>query len=227
MEGNDIHPTAILEGDVRLGVANQIGPYCVLRGPLVLGDRNRIGPYVAIGGRADEIWQREHDDHTKRIDIGSDCVLREHVTVHKPCYGEVTAIGDRVYLMHGAYVAHDARLADGAILAQNTAIGGVSQVLEGGYVAMGAILHQLTLLGHYGIVGAAAAAVRNVRPFTRFIPGQPVTVNDYAITRYGFEEARDDIERYVRERRWSGGERVGAMIDEYERLHTDSGRGQY
>jgi UDP-N-acetylglucosamine acyltransferase len=225
--GNEIHPTVVVEGDVQMGSGNVIGPYCVLEGPLVLGDENQIGPHAVIGTRGDEIWQRRYDTAGKRVVIGSRCTLREHVTVHKPCYGDVTLIGDDVYAMHGAYVAHDTRLGDGAILAQNTAIGGVSRVLEGGYLAMGAVLHQLAVIGHYAIVGAAAAAVKSVRPFSRYVPGRPLTVNAYAIERYGFVDQREEIERYVLGRVAPVSDRLAAMVAEYEDLRDAGERGEY
>jgi UDP-N-acetylglucosamine acyltransferase len=224
---NEIHQTAIIEADVRMGARNVVGPYAVLIGPLSLGDDNHVGPHCVMGTRGDEVWQRRYDVEGKRIEIGDRCTIREHVTVHKPCYGDVTVLGDDVYLMHGSYVAHDARLADKAILAQNAVIGGMSRILEGGYVAMGAALHQRTVLGHYAIVGAAAAAVKDVRPFARLVPGQPLTVNVYAIERHGFEEHRDEIERYVREGRAPVTQRLAAMVAEYEELHAASGRGEY
>jgi UDP-N-acetylglucosamine acyltransferase len=227
MIGNEIHPTAVIEGDVRMGSGNVVGAYCVLQGPLTLGDDNHVGPHAVIGTRGDEIWQRRYDVAGKRIEIGSRCTLREHVTVHKPCYGEVTSIADDVYAMHGAYVAHDTHLGRGAILAQNTAIGGVSRVLEGGYLAMGAVLHQQAVLGHYAIVAAAAAAVRCVRPFSRLVPGQPISVNAYAIERYGFAEQREEIERYVLAGELPTTARLTAMVSEYEQHRDAGGRGEY
>lgn len=227
MRPNAVHPTAVVEGDVQMGSGNVVGPYCVLEGPLTLGDDNHIGPHAVIGTRGDEIWQRRYETAGKRVQIGSRCTIREHVTVHKPCYGDVTSIGDDVYLMHGAYVAHDSRVGDGAILAQNTAIGGVSRVLEGGYLAMGAVLHQQTVLGQYAIVAAAAAAVRSVRPFTRHVPGQPITVNAYAIERYGFGEHRRDIERYVHEGVVPADGPIALMVAEYVELRDAAGRGEH
>jgi UDP-N-acetylglucosamine acyltransferase len=221
--GNRIHPTAIVDGDVRMGHGNVIGPFCLLSGPLTLGDDNRIGPYACIGTPGDEIKLREYDLTGKQIEIGSRCVIREHVTVHKPCYGGVTRLGDDVYLMHGAYVAHDTVIEDRAILAQNAAIGGVARVLEGAYVAMGSALHQRAIVGQYAILGAAAAGVRSLRPFTRFIPSQPVTVNVYAIERYGFAEDREEIERYVLDRRAPTSARLAAMVAHYEELQAQAG----
>lgn len=227
MSPNVIHPTALIDGDVEMGSGNTIGPFCVLTGPLRLGDDNDIGPHAVLGTRGDELRQRRYDATDKRIDVGSRCTVREHVTVHKPCYGDMTTIGDDVYLMHGAYVAHDTRLGDGAVLAQNAAIGGVSRVLRGGYVAMGAVLHQQTVVGHYAIVGAGAAAVKSVRPFTRFVPGQPVTVNAYAIERYGLQEHRTDIERYVLDHVVPHEGPIAAMVAEYVALRDEAGRGEY
>ncbi len=224
---NEVHPTAMLSGDIEMGEGNAIGPYSVLTGPLRIGSGNQVGPLACIGTPGDEIWQRRYDAEGKLVEIGDDCTIREHVTIHKPVYGDATRIGRHVFLMHGSYVAHDAVVADRAILAQNAAIGGVSRVLEGAYVAMGAVVHQRAVIGHYAIVGAAAAAVRDLRPFSRFIPGRPTTVNVYAIDRYGLEEHRDEIVRYVEEGRAPESERIGAMVTEYETLHAASGRGQY
>ena len=222
-----IHPSAVLTGEIETGGDNVVGPFCVLAGPLRMGRGNHVGPHATIGTPGDEIWQRRYDTAGKSVEIGDGCTIREHVVIHKPVYGEVTSVGADVFLMHGAYVAHDTRVADRAVLAQNTAIGGVSRVLEGAYVAMGAMVHQRAVVGHYSIVAAAAAAPRNVRPFTRFIPGQPVTVNAYAIERYGLEEHRDEIERYVLERRAPESGRIGAMVAEYEELSVESGRDEY
>jgi len=53
---NRIHPTAIVDGDVRMGSGNVVGPYTVLIGPLALGDENRLGPHAVIGTAGDELW---------------------------------------------------------------------------------------------------------------------------------------------------------------------------
>ena len=63
----EIHPTAIVDGDVDLAPDVVVGPYCVIRGPvrvgagtrlvgnaylqgpLVLGSRNTIYPFTALG----------------------------------------------------------------------------------------------------------------------------------------------------------------------------------
>lgn len=224
---NHIHPTAVLVGDVELGHGNVVGPYAVLEGPIRMGDDNRIGPHACIGTPAAEIWRRREDLAAKRVEIGSRCIVREHAAVQKPIYGDVTRLADDVYVMHAVDVAHDCRLDDRAVCAANSALAGVSRLCEGAYVAIGATVHQFSVVGHYAIVGASAAATRNLRPFTRLVPGRPESVNSYAIERYGFQDHRGEIEGYVREGRRPVSERIGRMIDEYERLHAASGRGEY
>jgi UDP-N-acetylglucosamine acyltransferase len=227
MPENDVHPTAILDGEVTLGSGNVIGPFCVISGPVELGDDNEIGAHSVIGTRGDELRRRRYDTTGKRVRIGDRCTIREHVTVHKPCYGDVTTMGDDVYLMHGSYVAHDTILQSGAVLAQNAAIGGVSRVLVGGYVAMGAVVHQQTVVGHYAIVAAGSAAVRSVRPFSRVIPGRPVSVNEYAVDRYGFAPLREEITSYVLGGAQPQAPVLAALVAEYDRYVAETGRGEH
>ena len=50
---NEIHHTAVIGDDVKLGIGNVIGPYAVIIGPCHLGDGNWLGPHVSIGGPAE------------------------------------------------------------------------------------------------------------------------------------------------------------------------------
>ncbi|MDX5478879.1 MAG: hypothetical protein LPJ98_10520, partial [Cyclobacteriaceae bacterium] len=126
---NKIHPTVIFEGDVKIGENNEILPYTVLYGPLEIGDNNWIGPQVVIGTPGEDTKNPRHDASKNFIKIGNNNIIREHVAVQKPCYGEITLIGNDTFLMHGAHVPHDAILYDGVTLAPNVVVGGISQLL--------------------------------------------------------------------------------------------------
>ena len=45
---NEIHPTAIVGPDVRLGDNNTVGPFAVLDGEIVIGNGNSIGPHAVV-----------------------------------------------------------------------------------------------------------------------------------------------------------------------------------
>ena len=44
-----IHPTAVIEGDVKIGEGTEIGAFCYIRGPAIIGKNNRINPHCVIG----------------------------------------------------------------------------------------------------------------------------------------------------------------------------------
>ncbi|HJS87992.1 MAG TPA: hypothetical protein VJ779_21270 [Acetobacteraceae bacterium] len=224
---NRVHPTVIIEGDVRLGSGNVLLPYTILQGPLEIGDQNLIGPYTVIGSPGQDTRNPHYDCSSKRIVIGSGNIIREHVAVQKPCYEDITFVGNHVHLMHGAHVPHDARIEDHAVLTPGVAMGGLARVLAGANLGLGCTVHQRSVIGQYSLVAMGAAVTRNIRPFCRYIPGKPVQVNEYAIAKFGFEPHADEIRRYVQEGTPPASPPIAAIVAHYERLHLASRRRQY
>jgi len=224
---NTIHPTAVLDGDVKLGTSNRIGPYTVLIGPLEMGDNNIIGPHVVIGGPGEDTKNPRYDSSQSKIVIGHRNIIREFTAIQKPCYESVTEIGSDVHLMHGVHVPHDAILEDKVVLTPLVVIGGISRLMEGANIGMGATVHQYSVIGQYSIVATGASAVKNVKPFSRHIPGKPISVNHYAIEKYGFSEFKHEIERYVLGNMFPVSEKIANLIRQYELFHTKSKREQY
>lgn len=224
---NKIHPTAIIGAGVELGQGNEIGAYTVIEGPLTLGDRNWIGPHVTIGTPGQDTRNPRYDSSSARIEIGSDNIIREYTAIQKPCYRDVTRIGNRVFLMQSVHVPHDAIIQDDVVLTPMVALGGICHLLRGANIALGCTVHQYAVIGHYSIVGMGAAVFKNVRPFSKYVPGKPVGVNEYAIKKFGFDDVREDIESYLLAGREPTTERFGLIVEEFERLSQDSGRPVY
>ncbi|SHG48467.1 UDP-N-acetylglucosamine acyltransferase [Flavobacterium micromati] len=224
---NKIHKTVIIEGDVKIGVNNEILPYSVLIGPLVIGDNNWIGPHVVIGTPGEDTKDPRHDSADKLIVIGNRNIFREHVAIQKPCYEELTIIGDDCFFMHGSHIPHDARVSNQVTLAPNVVVGGISKLLVGANIGMGAALHQHSVIGHYSIVATNAAAIKNVRPFSRYIPGKAISVNTYAINKYGFAEFEKEISDYVLNNISPKSKIISSIIEEFNLLHNESNRGLY
>lgn len=224
---NDIHLTAILSGDVAFGSGNVVLPYTILTGPLVIGDNNLIGPLAVVGSPGQDTRNPRYDSSRSAIEIGSNNIIREHVSIQKPCYRDTTRIGNGTFVMHNANVNHDALLEDDAVLAPGAVLAGLVCVLRGANVAMGCMVHQHCVIGQYSIAAMGAAVTKNVRPFSRYIPGRPPSVNRYAIEKYGFSAKEAEIERYV-----LGGEPprspdLVAIIGHYAAMHQASGRQEY
>ncbi|WP_312796222.1 hypothetical protein [Tianweitania sp.] len=195
--GNAIHPTAIIEGAVELGDGNEIGPYSVIIGPVRLGDDNLVSPFVTIGTPGQDTKNPRYDSRDKLISIGDRNIIREHTTIQKPAYENVTQVGDDVHIMSQVHVPHDALIQDGVVIAPMVALAGLCRILKGANIALGSSVHQRTVVGQYSIVGMGAAAIRHIRPFSKFIPRSPPMVNSYAIKKFGFSEYSEEIEAYV------------------------------
>ncbi len=224
---NTIHPTAVIEGDVELGEGNSVGAYSVLIGPLSIGDGNQIGPHVVIGTPGEDTRDPHHDASRNPITIGNRNIIREFSVIQKPCYGPLTSIADDVFLMHGVHIPHDAHLHDGVVITPLCVIGGIVTILENATVGMGAQVHQYSVIGPYSMTATGSTVMKNIRPFSRYIPYRDISVNYYAIEKYGFQDVADEIEEYVLNGSAPKDARLKRLVDQYETLHAESGRKQY
>lgn len=194
---NNIHSSVIIEGDVKLGNNNKILPNCVIYGPTEIGDDNIIGPNVVIGTPGQDTRNRYYDSSNCKIKIGSRNIIREFTGIQKPCYEDITLIGDDVYIMQSVHIPHDAHLYDKVVVTPMTVLAGLAKVLEGANLAIGCALNQRTTIGQYSIAAAGAVVMKNIKPFSRYIPNKPISVNKYAIEKYGFNDYYDEIVSYV------------------------------
>ena len=224
---NDIHPTVIIEGDVKIGKHNVIKPYTIIIGPVEIGDNNIIGPHVVIGSPGQDTRNPRYDSTDKFISIGNNNIIREFSAIQKPCYEDLTSLGNDIYVMQSVHIPHDAQVMDKVVITPMVVLAGLTRILEGANLAMGCSVNQYSVVGQYSIVAAGSAVMKNVKPFAKFIPGKPLGVNDYAIKKYGFEDAKDEIRGYVLEQKAPVDERIVSIVDEYNRFDAISGRPSY
>src|SRR5258706_4087895 len=110
MSSAKIHPSAVVDSRAHLGAGCEIGPYCVIGPDVKLGEECRLQSHVVldgltmIGARCEffpfvSVGLKTQDlkfaGGKCYLEIGSDNVFREHVTVH-------TATGDGVYTRIGS-----------------------------------------------------------------------------------------------------------------------------
>jgi UDP-N-acetylglucosamine acyltransferase len=224
---NNIHPSVIIEGDVKLGKNNTILPFTILIGPLTIGDNNIIGPSVVIGSPGQDTRNPRYDSTNSRIEIGNNNIIREFTAVQKPCYQDLTKIGNDVFLMQSVHIPHDAIIGDKVVITPMVVLAGISRILFGANLGMGSTVNQYCVIGQYSIVATGAAAMKNVKPFSRYIPGQKISVNEYAINKYGFQNYLTEITNYVLDNIEPVSERINRIIKDYEEHHKASRRDQY
>lgn len=197
MKGNMIHPTAIIGDEVEIGYGNIIHPYTIIEGKVKIGNNNNIGPHVIIGCEPTDTKHIERDLENQQVIIGNNNIIREFSLIEQPCYENVTEICDDVFIMQGVHISHDVVLCNKSVITNQSVLAGIVKVLDGANIAMACTINQYTTIGHYSIVATNAACMRNVKPFSRYIPGKVNTVNYYAIKKFGYEAYTEEIEDYV------------------------------
>lgn len=194
---NEIHSTVIINGSVKIGMNNKILPYTILNGPLEIGNDNIIGPHVVIGSPGQDTRNRYYDSSECAIKIGNRNIIREFTAIQKPCYENITQIMDDVFLMQGVHIPHDAIIHNKVVITPMVVLAGICKILEGANLGMGCTVNQRQVVGQYSIIATGAAAMKDVKPFSKFIPHKPISVNYYAIEKFGFIEQKEQIEQYV------------------------------
>lgn len=224
---NQIHETAILTGNVTLGRGNVILPYTSLIGPLEIGDGNIIGPNVVIGSPGQDTRNPRYDSSGCKIKIGSNNIIREFTAIQKPAYKDLTLLGDDIFLMQSVHIPHDAILEDKVVITPMVVLAGITRIMEGANLGISSSVNQYCIVGQYSLVAAGANVVKNVKPFSRFIPGKNISVNEYAVNKFGFSENIDEISKYVLEDIVPISEKIGSMIERFNYFHVESGRKLY
>lgn len=188
---SEIHPSAIIGRNVRLGDSCQIGPGCVIEDGVVLGARNRllmnvyVGPGTTIGDDnqlhmgavvghlPQDLAFKGGESFTK---IGSRNTIREYVTIHRGTKdGTSTVIGNDNFLMANAHVAHNCEIGNNVILVNLASLTGHCVIEDGAFLSGMVGLHQFTRVGHYAIISALSAVNKDVPPYM-LCGGRPAVI---------------------------------------------------
>jgi len=177
-----IDPTAIVAPSARLGAGVEIGPYCVVgpdvtlgngvvldahaivRGRTTIGPRTQIHSFAVIGNVPQD---RKFGGEASSLEIGQDCVIREHVTVNTGTAGGrmLTKIGDDCLILAGAHVGHDCVVGDHVTLVNHVLLGGHVEIGEHAILGGQAAVHQFVRIGAHAMIGGMTGVESDVIPF--------------------------------------------------------------
>jgi UDP-N-acetylglucosamine acyltransferase len=213
---NNIHSSAIIGSNVRLGINNTIGPNVVIQGNVTIGDDNFIGvntiicnnviignrnqftSAASIGSLGEMGTKGDIFLENGNVIIGSNNVIREYVTINSPVRKDKTIIGDNCYLMARTHIPHDADVRNNVIMATNSLVGGGSIIYNNAYIGLGAIVHQWTDIGESAMIGLQAAVTKHIPPFCTItgVPAKILKLNRTGLERRGFtSEILDEVEQ--------------------------------
>jgi UDP-N-acetylglucosamine acyltransferase len=201
-----IHPTAIVEDGARIGAGVGIGAFSIVGRDVTLGDgvtleshvviegrttvgqRTRINAFSVIGGEPQDLAYR---GEATEVEIGPDCIIREHVTIHRGTSrgrGKTT-VGAHCFFMVAAHVAHDCVVGDRVILTNQATLGGHTVVGE--YAILGglAAVQQRSRVGAHAFIGGVTAVDADIAPFAMALGDRArlAGINVRGLKRRGFD----------------------------------------
>ncbi|XP_031736347.1 probable acyl-[acyl-carrier-protein]--UDP-N-acetylglucosamine O-acyltransferase, mitochondrial isoform X2 [Cucumis sativus] len=149
----------------------ELGDRCVLMtgaivgedipGRTVIGCNNKIGHHAVVGIRCQDMKYKPGDECF--LDIGDNNDIREHSSVHRSSKSsDVTAIGDNNLIMGSCHIAHDCKIGNNNIFANNTLLAG--HVVVEDYVHTGGTtaVHQFCHVGSFSFVAAGSMVSQDV-----------------------------------------------------------------
>ena len=210
----DIHPTAIVHPNAKLGREVVIGPYSIIGENVEIGDYTRIDSHVVIEGWT-TIGKRCHIYHGASIGcepqdlkfkgeksylfIGDDNLIREYVTISRGTEGGggETRIGNNNLFMANSHIAHDCQIGNHVVLANSVALAGHVTVED--RVTIGGLcgVHQFTKIGKMAMIGGCTKIVKDIPPFV-LVDGIPAKVSGINIVGLRRNEVPPEVRNEIK-----------------------------
>jgi UDP-N-acetylglucosamine acyltransferase len=203
-----VHATAVVASGARLGRDVTVGPFAVVEDGAVVGDRCEIRAHATVkrfttlgadnvvhegavlGGEPQDVAFTGAESF---LVVGDRNRIREGVTLHRSTKpGGTTTIGSDCFLMAYVHVAHDDRIGDHVIMANNVALAGHVEVGDRAFLSGGVVVHQFCRVGRLAMVGGNSKVVQDCLPFviTDGHPARARGLNVVGLRRAGFGAAQ-------------------------------------
>jgi UDP-N-acetylglucosamine acyltransferase len=96
--------------------------------------------------------------------IGNRNTIREYAQVHQG-WKSRTELGDDLFIMNRAYIAHDCVVGNGVTLASSVLLAGHVSVGAGANLGLGVAVHQRVRSGARIMVGVGSVVAQDIPPF--------------------------------------------------------------
>ena len=177
-----IHKTAIIDKNAKISDSVEIGPYCVI-GPEVeiedntilhshvnltgytkIGKNNQIYPFSSIGTPPQDL---KYNGEKNSLIIGNNNKFREYVNINPGTEqgGGLTSIGDGNLFMVYCHVAHDCKISNNIVLANNVQVGGHVIIEKNAIVGGSCAIHQFSRIGESSMIGGMTGVLSDVIPY--------------------------------------------------------------
>jgi UDP-N-acetylglucosamine acyltransferase len=200
-----VHPTAIVDRRARLDSDVEVGPYAVIGAEVEIAAGCRIGPHTVIAGATRlgpncRVWQfasigdapqdKKYGGEPTRLEIGAGNTIREFCTLNRGTAqgGGVTSIGDDNWIMAYVHIAHDCRIGNRTIFANNAQLAGHVAVGDDAILGGFTVVHQFCRIGAHSITGMGTIVLQDIPPYVKASgnPAKPYGINSEGLRRRGY-----------------------------------------
>lgn len=189
--GRNVHvgPFSIIGSGVEIGDETWIGPHVVINGPTRIGRNNRIYQFASIGEAPQDL---KFAGEATSLEIGDRNTIRESCTFSRGTQsgGGVTRVGDDNFFMAYVHVAHDCRVGNRTIFANNASLAGhvvvEDHAILGGFTG----IHQFCRVGAHCMTGIATITFKDIPPYVLAAgnTAEPHGLNLRGLKRRGFTD---------------------------------------
>ena len=184
----EVGPWTYIGPGVEIGAGTRIGSHCIVKGPTRIGRDNRVFAFCSIG--EDPQDKKFSGVGASQLEIGDRNTIREYCSINRgtPQGGGLTRLGDDNWLMAYCHIAHDCKVGNHTVFANNATLAGHVEIYD--YVILGGFtgVHQFCRMGESSFSAIAAAVVRDVPPYI-IVNGnnaEPRSINREGLKRRGF-----------------------------------------
>jgi UDP-N-acetylglucosamine acyltransferase len=173
----EVGPYSIIGDDVEIGSGSHIAAHVVINGPTQIGSDNRIYQFASVG---DDPQDKKYAGEKTRLRIGDRNTIREYCTISRGTVQDegLTILGDDNWIMAYVHIAHDCRIGNNTIFANNATLAGHVHVGDWAIFAGFSGAHQFCRVGAHSFLGMYCGTNRDVPAYTM--------INSEGLKRRGF-----------------------------------------
>ena len=177
-----IDKNSVIHKNAKIAETAEVGPYVVIgpnveiydnvkiyshvniSGNTTIGEGTKIFPFASIGNDPQDL---KYKGENTKLEIGKNNSIREYVTINPGTEGGggLTKIGDNCLFMISSHVAHDCRVGNNVIIANNVPLGGHVKIEDNVVIGGNSAVQQFTRIGKMAMIGGMTGVLHDVIPY--------------------------------------------------------------
>ena len=173
-----IHPKSKIHSTVKIGAysvigknvqidqGSEIGNFVTLTGNTTIGKDNKIYHYCSLGEAPQD---KKFKNEKTYLSIGDRNTIREFCTFNVGTVdgGGLTQVGNDNWLMAYVHIAHDCKLENDIVLANNSSLAGHVEIDDFAILGGFTLVHQFCKIGAHIITAVGTIILKDIPPYIR------------------------------------------------------------